>query len=163
YTDNLLADLLGTPAAYTVRDGYLFDSFTQQYFHESWLARESHLYRLLSSATETFRVRYLHGVPSARAVKQFTPEEFRRGRELSEKAILHMKQVAESLGARLAIVWLPADVYALSHTRPEDITLQVELQQRVAAAGIPSIDLLPVVTAEDRIGGLYIPNDGHFT
>jgi lysophospholipase L1-like esterase len=163
YTDNLLADLLGTPAAYGVRDGYLFDSFSQQYFRESWLARESHLFRLLSSAWETFRVRYLHGIPSARPLKQFTPEEFQRGLDLSEKQILRMKGIANGLGARFAVVWLPADVYALAGTRPEDIPLQTELQRRIAAAGIPSIDLLPVVTAEPRIGGLYLPSDGHFT
>ncbi|MFN8178323.1 MAG: SGNH/GDSL hydrolase family protein [bacterium] len=163
YTDNLLADLLGAPAPYGVRDGYLFDSFTQQYFRESWLARESHLYRLFSSAWETFRVRYLHGMPSARPLKQFTPAEFQRGLDLSEKQILRMKQIADGLGARFAVVWLPADVYALARTRPEDIPLQTELQRRVAAAGIPSIDLLPVVTAEQRIAGLYLPRDGHFT
>jgi hypothetical protein len=163
YTDNLLADMTGGLGVYTVQDGFLFDRFSHEYFRESFLARESQLYRLATSAWESFRVKQLHGVPSARPVKQFTEAEFRRGMELSEKHILRMRQVADSLGARFAVVWLPTDVYAFSHTRPEDIPLQWELQRRVAAAGIPSIDLLPVVTAEDRIAGLYLPNDGHFT
>jgi hypothetical protein len=163
YTDNWLAEQLGTSGTYTVRDGYLFDTFSHDYFRENWLARESHLYRLASSAWETFRVRVLHGIPSSRAVRNFSPEEFRRGMELSEQHILRMRQVAESMGARFAVVWLPTDVYAFDHLRPEDISLQWELQKRIAAAGIPSIDLLPVVTAEPRVQGLYIPRDGHFT
>ena len=163
YTDNLLADMLGTPGIYTVREGYLFDSFSHEYFQENWLVRESHLYRMASRAWETFRVKVLRRIPSARAVKVFGEDEFQRGADLSEKHILRMREVAESLGARFAVVWLPTDVYAFQRMRPQDITLQWNLQQRVAAAGIPSIDLLPVVTAEQRIPGLYLPNDGHFS
>lgn len=163
YTDNLLADMLGTPGIYTVREGYLFDAFSHQYLQENWLARESHLFRMVSSAWETFRVKTLHRLPSARAVKVFTEDDFARGAALSEKQILRMRDVAESLGARFAVVWLPTDVYAFQRMRPEDITLQWSLQQQVAAAGVASIDLLPVVTAEQRIPGLYLPNDGHFT
>jgi hypothetical protein len=33
----------------------------------------------------------------------------------------------------------------------------------VAEAGIASLDLLPVVTAEDRVPGLYLVGDGHFS
>ena len=40
---------------------------------------------------------------------------------------------------------------------------EAELQERIAAAGIPSLDLLPVVLREQRIQGLYLSGDGHFT
>jgi hypothetical protein len=73
-----------------------------------------------------------------------------------------MQRECEVLGARLAVVWLPADVYALSREAP-DVPLQRELQRRIEAAGIPSIDLLPVVRAEQNVSGLYIGGDGHFT
>jgi lysophospholipase L1-like esterase len=159
YTDNLL----GATGIYEVRGGYLFDRFSHETLQESFLARESHLYRLLSTAWETFRVRYLGGVPTNRPMKNFTPEEFREGMELSEKWIRAMDMECRRLGARLAVVWLPADVYATRGTRPEDIPLRAELQSRIAAAGIPSVDLLPVAMEEDRVGGLYLANDGHFS
>ena len=34
---------------------------------------------------------------------------------------------------------------------------------RVAGAGIPSLDLLPVVRREHHVSGLYLPRDGHFS
>jgi lysophospholipase L1-like esterase len=159
YTDNLL----GATGIYTVRDGYLFDHFSHDWFQESFLARESHLYRLVSTAWETFRVKYLGGVPSNRPAHNFSQEEFRRGMELSARWIEELDGECAAVGAKLAVVWLPADVYALSRRRPEDIPLRHELQRKVAAAGIPSIDLLPVVTAEQRLPGLYLANDGHFS
>ncbi len=163
YTDNLLASWMGSTAIHSVRDGYLFDQFSHEYFKESFLARESHLYRMLSAAWETFRVRYLHRLPSSRPVKNFTEDEFRRGMELSEQHIVAMARTAATLGARFAVVWLPADVYVFARSRPEDIDVQWELQRRLAAADIPSVDLLPVAVAEQRPRGLYIPMDGHFT
>jgi lysophospholipase L1-like esterase len=159
YTDNFF----GAKGIYTVRDGYLFDHFSHAYFEENFLARESHLYRLLHAAWETFRVNHLGGLPGARALRQFSAAEFEEGRVRSEELILRMREECARLGARFAVVWLPADVYALRGTRPEDILLRVELQERVAAAGIPSLDLLSVVAREPRIGGLYLPNDGHFS
>jgi lysophospholipase L1-like esterase len=159
YTDNVL----GARDIYTVREGYLFDLFSHRYLQENALARESHLYRLLTTAWETFRVRRLGGVPSARPVKNFTEAEFRRGMELSEQYILRMREVAGSLGARFAVVWLPADVYALDRQRAEDIPLQWELQQRILAAGIPSLDLFQVVAAEARVDALYLADDGHLS
>lgn len=158
FTDNLL----GT-GVYEVRDGYLFDRFSHDFFRESWLARESQLYRLLSSAWETARVKYFGGVPTARAVKQFSAAEFERGRDLSEQLILRLRDVATDLGAEFAVVWLPADVYTLAGSGPKDVPLRWELQQRIAAAGIPSVDLLPVALAQDRRDGLYLPNDGHLS
>lgn len=158
-TDNLLG-----PDTFTVRDGFLFDRFSHEYFQESFLARESHLYRLLSVAWETARVRYLGGVPTTRAVKNFSPAEFARGRDLSAELILRMRDRAEEMGARFAVVWLPADVYVLGGSRPEDIPLRYNLQERVAAAGIPSLDLLPRFLEEDRTPGLYLlPADGHLS
>jgi hypothetical protein len=41
--------------------------------------------------------------------------------------------------------------------------LQWELQRRIEAAGIPSLDLLPIVRQERDVEGLYLAGDGHFT
>ena len=159
YVDNLL----GATGIYTVRDGYLFDRFSHEYMREHWLARESHLFRLVSGAWETFRTTRLGGLPSARPARNFTEEDFQRGMELSEKHIRHMNDTCTELGARFAVIWLPSDVYVMSGTRPEDIRLQAELQARIAAAGIPSVDLLPFVSKERQPAGLYLMNDGHFS
>jgi lysophospholipase L1-like esterase len=159
FTDNLL----GATGIYEVRDGFLFDHFSHEYFRENALARESHLVRLAASAWETFRVKNLGGVPSARPVRQFSPEDFERGRDLSQERILAMAARAAELGARFGVVWLPADVYAMARRRTEDIPLQHELQAWVAARGIASIDLLSIVTGDRDLAGLYLPNDGHFT
>jgi lysophospholipase L1-like esterase len=158
FTDNLL----GT-GVYEVRDGYLFDRFSHDFLQESLLARESHLYRLLGVAWETARLKYLGGVPTARAVKQFSTAEFERGRDRSEQLILQLRDAAHAAGATFGVVWLPADVYAVSGSRPRDIPLRFELQRRIDAAGIPGLDLLPVALAETRIAGLYLPNDGHLS
>lgn len=158
FTDNLL----GT-GVYEVRDGYLFDRFSHDFLRESVLARESHLYRLLGAAWENARLRYLGGIPTARAVKHFSAAEFERGRDLSEQLILRLRDAAAAAGATFAVVWLPADVYAVAGSTPRDIPLRWELQQRIAAAGVPSLDLLPVALAETRVAGLYLPNDGHLS
>ena len=163
FANDYIDNLLGAKDIYTVRDGYLFDRFSHEWFHEHALARESQLFRLLSRAWETFRVTRRGGLPSARPVRNFTDDDFRRGMELSEKYIRQMAATSRELGARFAVIWLPSDVYVLSGTRPEDIRLQSELQARIAAAGIPSIDLLPMVAKERAPAGLYLPNDGHFS
>jgi hypothetical protein len=95
-------------------------------------------------------------------VKQFTEAEFEEGMRLSERHLLRMRDVCADLGARFAVVWLPADVYALPRAVP-DVPLQREIQARIEAAGIPSIDLLPIVRGEPNVAGLYYPGDGHFT
>lgn len=159
YTDNLI----GARNTYTVRNGYLFDEFSHRYLQENFLARESHLYRMWQVAWETARVRYFRGVPNQNPVRNFTPEDFAQGVDLSEKWILEMRDEATRLGAQLAVIWLPADVYALSRRDPQDIPLRADLQRRVADAGIPALDLLPVVNREQRTSGLYLPNDGHFS
>jgi lysophospholipase L1-like esterase len=159
YTDNLL----GAKGIYTVRDGYLFDRFSHEWFEESFLARESHLYRLVAQAWDAARVRWLGGPPSSRPVRQFSQAEFRRGMELSAKHIVAMRDRARALGAAFGVVWLPADVYALSRKSPRDIPLQEELKARVARHGIPSIDLLSVVTREPDPSALYLKGDGHFS
>lgn len=159
YTDNLI----GARNTYTVRNGYLFDEFSHRYMQESFLARESHLYRLLSTAWETARVRYLGGVPNQTVARNFSRDDFATGRDLSKEWLLKMNDEAERLGARFAVIWLPADVYALRGQGPRGIPLRLELQERVARAGIPSLDLLPVVLREQRIPGLYLSGDGHFT
>jgi hypothetical protein len=82
--------------------------------------------------------------------------------KLSEKHILRIRELCDAIGARLGVVWLPADVYALTRT-PPDVPIQRELQARIAEAGIPSIDLLPIVRREPGVAGLYIPRDGHFS
>jgi hypothetical protein len=83
--------------------------------------------------------------------------------ELSAKHLVAMRDRAEALGAAFGVVWLPADVYALSRKTPRDIPLQEELQARIASLGIPSIDLLPAVTREPDPAALYLEGDGHFS
>lgn len=158
YTDNLL----GARNTYTVRSGYLFDQFSHEYLQESFLARESHLYRLLTSAWAAADARFFGGIPGQRLARNFSKEEFAEGRDLSFHWIQEMNAECERLGSRFAVVWLPADVYA-GRSRPEDIDLRFELQQMVADAGIPSIDLLPVVNRQPRVTGLYLAGDGHFS
>jgi hypothetical protein len=158
YADNLL----GATDAYTVRDGYLFDLASEEWFHEHWLARHSHLWRLWAAAWETYRVNK-GGVPSARLGRLMRAEELQQGMELSSEYILRMATVTRSLGARFAVVWLPPVAYTLAGRRPRDIPLQAELQRRVTAAGILSLDLLPTLTAEPAREGLYLPRDGHFS
>ena len=160
--DNL-DNLLGAKGIYTVKDGYLFDHFSAAHFEESFLARESHLYRLATMAWEQFRVQRLGGVPSNRAAKNFSEDEFRRGMELGYEYMVEMMEVCQGLGSRFAVIWLPADVYATQRRMPEGVPLRWELQQKVAAAGIPSFDLLPVAAQDPRVQGLYLVNDGHFS
>jgi hypothetical protein len=156
-------NLLGTTEAYTVEDGYLFDRASHEWLQEHWLARESHLYRLLRSAGETFRIRFLHGIPSTRPGRRLSPGELRRGMELGEGHLRRMAEALAASGARLAVVWLPSHAHALSGVRPEQLELPSELQRRVAAAGIPSLDLLPATAADPDRQGLYRRGDGHFT
>ena len=158
YTDNVL----GATGVYTVKDGYLHDHFSQKMFRENFLARESHLYRLITRALGEAQRRWKHVPPTTQPLKQFTEEEFEQGMQLAETHLLAMQKECEALGAQLAVIWLPADVYALSREAP-DIPLQRELQRRIDDAGIPSLDLLPVVRAEQNVSGLYIRSDGHFT
>lgn len=159
YTDNLL----GATGIYTVEDGYLFDHLSHDWFRESFLARESHLYRLVTAAWEAARVRWLGGVPNTRPARQFSQAEFRKGMDLSFRRLVAMRDVAADLGARFGVVWLPADVYALQRKTPRSIPLRYRLQARVAAEGIPSIDLLPVATRQIDPAALYLPGDGHFS
>jgi lysophospholipase L1-like esterase len=158
FTDNLF----GATGVYTVEDGYLFDRFTHDYYQEHWLARESHLARLVSRGAATARTKWFGMPPSTRPVKHFTDAEFEKGMELSEMHILRIREMCDGIGARLGVVWLPADVYAFSRT-PPDVPVQRELQERIAEAGIPSLDLLPIVRREPNLAGLYIPRDGHFS
>jgi lysophospholipase L1-like esterase len=164
FFDNDYADnFFGVSGTYTVRDGYLFDIVSHEWLREHWLARESHLWRLWTSAWEACRVRYLGAAPSARPARRLSGQELWRGMELSEKHLRRMAETARSLDARLGVVWLPLHTYTLAGFRPEDLPLQRELQRRVAAAGIPSLDLLPVMTAEPQREDLYLPRDGHFS
>jgi lysophospholipase L1-like esterase len=159
YADNLVSPR----EAYTVRDGYLFDLASERWFREHWLARHSHLWRLWAAAGEAWRVKEGGGPLGAGPARRLGPEDFQRGMEVSEALVARMAAVSRSLGARLAVVWLPPDAYTFAGSRPGDIPLQAELQRRLAAAGVPSFDLLPVLTAEPDPRGLYLPRDGHFT
>ena len=92
----------GMMAAQEKLTGYLFDQFSHDVLEENVLARESHLYRLATTAWETFRVKYLGGVPTNRPMKNFTPEEFQEGMELSAQWIRALDVECRGLGARLA-------------------------------------------------------------
>jgi lysophospholipase L1-like esterase len=163
FINDFADNLLGATGAYAVRDGYLFDLASQQTFREDWLTRRSHLWRLATAAWETYRVRYAGGMPDARPGRRLTAHEVRDSMELSLECFRRMATVTRSLGARLGVVWLPPLAYTLAGFRPEHIPLQSELQRRVAAAGIDSLDLLPTFEAQPAREGLYIPGDGHFS
>ena len=145
-----------------MKDGYLHDHFSQKIFRENFLARESHLYRLITRAWGEAQRRWKSAPPTTQPLKQFTDAEFEEGMRLAENHLLEMKKECDALGARFAVLWLPADVYALSR-QPPDVPLQRELQRRVESAGIPSLDLLPIVRTERNLAGLYYRGDGHFT
>ena len=159
YTDNLIS----APSMYTIRNGYLFDQFSHDYYRDNVLARESHLYRLFGDAWENVRVKYLGGVPNAHPARRFTEGDFERGRDLSEMHLLTMRDRARAMNAAFGVVWVPADTYALSQAPSEGTRLRADLQSRIAAAGIPSIDLLPIIRGEANVSDLYLPNDGHFS
>jgi hypothetical protein len=159
YTDNLL----GARGIYEVRDGYLFDHLSHDWFRESFLARESHLYRLVTMAWETARVKYFGGVPSTRPARQFSSAEFQKGMVLSAEYLLAMRDRATELDANFGIVWLPADVYGMNRTAPHEIPLRSQLQHRMAIRRVPSIDLLPVVIRDADPAAFYLAGDGHFS
>jgi hypothetical protein len=94
-------------------------------------------------------------------LKYFTDAELEQGMSLSERYLLRIRDVSGELGARCGVVWLPAS-YGLSR-HPPTLPLQRALQDRIERAGIPSIDLMPVVLREPEPAGLYIPSDGHFS
>jgi hypothetical protein len=162
YTNDYMDNFFGAQGFYTVRDGYLFNHFTHEYYRESWLARESHLWRLLSEAREKIRTKWFHGMPSSSPHRGVSQDELRMGMERTVELMATMRDVSDSLGAAFGVVWMAADVYAFPKN-PPDIPLRSELRERVASLGIPSLDLLPVFRSERDIPGLFIPGDGHMT
>ena len=111
---------------------------------------------MATMAWEQFRVQRLGGVPSNRAAKNFSEDEFRRGMELGYEYMVEMMEVCQGLGSRFAVIWLPADVYATQRRMPEGVPLRWELQQKVAEAGIPSFDLLPVAAQDPRVDRIFV-------
>lgn len=162
FTNDFTDNLLGATGVYTVKDGYLFDRFTQKHFQENVLERTSHLYRLAKRGYGEARRRLLKLPPSTRAVREFSEADFAEGKRLSEKHLLAIRDWCASHGARFGVVWLHADVYVLPREEP-DVPIQSELQASLAAANVPSIDLLPILRRESSRAGLFIPGDGHFT
>jgi lysophospholipase L1-like esterase len=162
FANDYMDNLLGATGFYTVVDGYLFDRWTHDYFQESTLARESHLVRLAQSGWGEARRKWLGIPPQARPVRNFSARDFADGARLSAQHILAMKAACDSLGARFGVVWLPPDEYALAR-QPPDVAEQRWLMQQVRAAGIPSLDLLPIVRAHRDPRSLYYAGDGHFT
>jgi len=160
YTNDYADNLLGIHA-YTVKDGWLFDEKSHEYWQQHPLLRSSQLLRLISSVEEGIRVKRFGGIPRGRLGRDFDEEDLARGGDVSASLIVRMRDAAAHLGARLAVVWLPSPEYA---TAPGLVGIPVreELQARVEAAGIPSIDLLAPVRARPRPASLYIPGDRHF-
>jgi hypothetical protein len=162
FDNDFLDEFIGAPNLYTVRDGFLFDEHTHRVWQESFLQRSSHLWRLLSVARETASVRWFGGMPAARPVRNFSEDDFRVGMERAAEHIAAMDRAAKAAGARFAVVFFPADVYVVPREEPQ-VALHDELVGRVAAAGIPYLDLLGPLRAERQPAGLYLPRDGHFT
>jgi hypothetical protein len=162
FDNDFLDEFIGAANLYTVRDGHLFDEHTHRVWKESFLQRSSHLWRLLSVARETAAVRWFGAMPAARPVRNFAEDDFRVGMERAAEHIVAMDRAAKAAGARFAVIFFPADVYVLPQGEPE-VALHDELVARVAAAGIPYLDLLGPLRTERQPAGLYLPRDGHFT
>lgn len=157
---NDLTDNLAGVDAYTVRDGYLFDERRARGFRESFLLRTSHLHRLAFAAWGAARQRWL-GAPVAAPLGQYSAADLDESVLLAAQLLLRMRSASESLAAGFGVVWLPSDGQATS--RRGEAPHQRRLQQEIAEAGVPSLDLLPVVRAQPDPAALYIPEDGHFS
>lgn len=157
YTDNLA----GTEA-FTVKDGLLFDERSAEYLRESFLARESHLYRLVAAARGAARQRWLGVPPALPARRPFSTQEIRSAPALASELLLRMRDVSATLGARFAVVWLPGADLAQAAGTPNS-PLQRLLQHRIEEAGVASLDLLRSVRAQPDVAGLYLQDGGHYS
>lgn len=162
FTNDFTDNLLGTKGVYTVKEGYLFDEFSSRHFRENLLMQSSHLARLFDRGWGEARRRIFKLPPSTRPVRNFTEADFEQGMQLSKDALLEARDVAAGLGARFAVLWLHADVYVIPREEP-DVPIQRKLQEAIAAAEIPSLDLMPALRTEMSRAGLFIPRDGHFS
>jgi lysophospholipase L1-like esterase len=154
--------------AYSVREGHLFDETTHAFLRESALARKSHLWRLLlrakrQIATKEERLRETTRLQNAYFLAREVPlDQLHASVVKTAPLIQQMGETARRLGARFAVVWLPMDWQV---TEPDaDTSLDADLQRRVHAAGIPSLDLLPIFRAQPSPSALFFGhNDTHFT
>ncbi len=159
YSNDYIENHLGTRNRYSVRDGYLFDELASKNLEENLLARESHLYRLIAKAQQ--QVRAWFGGGDAVPPPGFTHADFANGADRSVDLMLELKVEADRLGARLGIVWIPTYVLTVQTQRP--VAVRAGMLRRIEEAGIPSIDLLPVLSRERNRDGLYLRGDGHFS
>jgi len=158
---NDFSDNLAGINAYSVKDGYLFDERSQRYWQARPLLRRSHLIRLINRVWDGIRVRWFGGLPQGRAGWNFDLDDLRKGGALSAALIIQMRDLSRQIGARFAVVWLPAPELVRSTKRK--IPIRWQLRAAVSSAGIPSIDLLAPVRQLRRWRNLYIPKDSHLS
>jgi len=159
YSNDYIENFLGTRKRYGVSDGYLFDELASKNLQENLLARESHLYRLLAKAQQ--QIRGMLGGGAAVPPPGFSHADFAKGAELTVDLILQLKAEADRLGARLGIIWIPT--YVLTVQKQKPVAVRAGMMKRIEDAGIPSIDLLPLLARQPNRDGLYLRNDGHFS
>ena len=157
---NDFTDNLGGLDAYSVRNGVLFDEQSAAAFRENSLARASHLVRLAFAAWQSSRERWLGLPPAARPLRPFSMEELEEGGRLSLRLLRDMHEESRSLGARFGVLWFPPEPWVRAGAA---VALQQRLQREVAAAGVPSLDLLPILAAEPDVASLYLPDRGHLS
>ena len=162
FANDYMDNFLGARGFYTVREEYLFDQWTHEYFHERFLQRESHLARLCSSAWGTASQRWLKAAPAMRSGQRLSARDYAVGAKRSVHLIRRMRDSSGNAQARFGVIWLPPDDYALP-AQPPNVAEQIWLQARIAEDGIASLDLLPLVRAQADRASFYYPNDGHFT
>jgi lysophospholipase L1-like esterase len=159
YPNDFTDNLEGT-AAYTVRDGYLFDEASAERFRENWLARQSHLVRLSSAVWGAARERWLGLPPAARPLRTYSAAELEQGARLSAELLLRMREESRSLGARFAVLWFPPETWVRDGVA---VPLQQHLVRQIEAAEVPSLDLLPALRAQSDVASLYLPDHGHLS
>jgi hypothetical protein len=162
FANDYMDNFLGARGFYTVREGYLFDQWTHEYFEERFLERESHLARLCSTAWGDVRERWFKAPPVMRSGQRLSARDYATGAKRSVQLIRRMRDFTERIPARFGVIWLPPNDYALA-SRPPSVPEQIWLHARIVESGVPSLDLLPSVRAQADRASFYYPGDGHFT
>jgi lysophospholipase L1-like esterase len=162
FANDYMDNFLGARGFYTVREGYLFDQWTHEYFHERFLVRKSHLARLCSTAWGSARERWFKAAPVMRSGQRLSDRDYAEGARRSVELIRRMRDCSAKCSARFGVIWLPPDDYALP-SQPPMVPEQDWLHEQIAGSGIPSLDLLPIVRAQQDRTTFYYENDGHFT
>ena len=169
YWGNDPADnLAGVADRYEIREGHLFDLRAHERMRvlqdrEGTLTRSSHLARVVERGLRALRER-LQGVPpGVPPSPPLSKWEKARAREVSKDLIEQTAERARALGARFGVVWIPDVQYAAGVLGPQETGPRGRLVETIDAAGIPTLDLRPVIATVDPIDDAYLIHDTHFT